>query len=108
MQRIAAVVPPRLGAAADVSTVSRALDDLARQSNQLADSVAVQFVDVDLVVGENVVYHSLGRQPRMVLVAPHEAVPGFGVGWDPTQTGTTRAVIITVVGSAARCRVRIE
>ncbi len=99
------VVSPRMGAAVEPATASRALDELASQGNQgnrLAEETGVRIVDVHLVVGANTVPHPLGRAPFSVVVTPHVASPPVTAGWDPARPGNPSPTVETTVILTAR------
>ena len=100
-------VPPRVGSAG--VGVDRAVDELASSIGELTTG-RVYLADVDLIVGDNAITHSLGRKPVMVYVTPNVASATFGWAWDPEQD-TSRPDVMTVISVAGipmTCRVEVR
>lgn len=93
-QRITPTAAPIVPSVDDVAT-DRALRALAAAISQRP---SIEPVPVDLVVGQNIVRHNLGRTPRYVQVSPTVADATFGWAWIKTSPHADRQVRIDVVG----------
>lgn len=107
---IAPVATVSLGETLDASTVERAIDAVSTKVDEMLAGPGAYVADVDLVVGDNVITHGLGRKPSLVSVYPHTAVASFAWGWNPNQTGARLDMLTTieVVGVPLRARVVVE
>lgn len=84
----------------DDPTTSRALDELRSAIQALQTRPVAAPIVQDLVVGSNVVEHSLGRAPRFVSVMPTVADASFAWAVPRTYPHPTRQVVIDVIGVA--------
>lgn len=84
----------------DDPTISRAVDDVRKAAQAALDRRTFDIVATDLVVGLNVVKHSLGRAPQHINVKPTVADATFAWAEHTDNPHPDRQVLIDVVGVA--------